>query len=121
MAFGVPFHLRSLERLLEAMRATQEEFGAIGPDADELLGGPRHDEETRRAVQLHRFRKQALRAAAETAYYGGVFDAAGVDPERMRFEDIRRFPTTPKEHLRDQPLAHERHRGEGDERPELPL
>lgn len=103
MAFGVPFHLRSLERLLEAMRATQEEFGAIGPDADELLGGPRHDEETRRAVQLHRFRKQALRAAAETAYYRGVFEAAGVDPKRMRFEDIRRFPITPKEHLRDQP------------------
>jgi phenylacetate-CoA ligase len=105
MAFGVPFHLRSLERILDAMRATQEEFGAIGPDADELLAGPSHDDETRRAVQLHRFRKQAVRAAAETEYYRGVFDAAGVDPKRMRFEDIRRFPMTPKEHLRDQPHA----------------
>jgi phenylacetate-CoA ligase len=105
MAFGVPFHLRSLERLLEAMRATQEEFGAIGADADELLGGPRHDEETRRAVQLHRFRKQALRAAAETSYYRGLFESADVDAKRMTFEDIGRFPVTPKEHLRDDPHA----------------
>jgi phenylacetate-coenzyme A ligase PaaK-like adenylate-forming protein len=103
MAFGFPFHKRSLDRLLEAMRATLDEFGAIGSDAEEILGGPRHSDETLRAVQLQRYRKQALRAAAETSYYEGVFETAGVDPKRMSFEDIARFPITPKEALREHP------------------
>jgi phenylacetate-coenzyme A ligase PaaK-like adenylate-forming protein len=105
MALGVPFSTRSLERIVSAMRATKHEFGEIGPGADELIAGPVLDDETRRDVQLRRFRKQALLAARETRYYASVFERAGVDPKRMTFEDIARFPLTLKDHLRDDPDA----------------
>ncbi len=103
MALGVPFSARSLDRIVTAMNDTKREFGAIGQGADELMSGPVLNDETRRDVQLRRFRKQALMASRETAYYTSVFEQAGVDPSRMRFEDIARFPLTPKEHLRDDP------------------
>ena len=48
-----------LERIVTAMRDTKHEFGSIGADADELISGPTLDEDTRREVQLRRFRKQA--------------------------------------------------------------
>jgi phenylacetate-coenzyme A ligase PaaK-like adenylate-forming protein len=103
MALGIPFSSRSLERIVTAMHATKHEFGAIGSDAAELISGPTLDEETRRDVQLRRFRKQATRAARETEYYRAVIEKAGIDVATMRYEDIARFPLTPKEHLRDNP------------------
>ncbi len=105
MAFGVPFSPRSLERIVDAMRDTKHEFGSIGQGADELIAGPVLDDETRRDVQLRRFRKQALLAARETRYYASLFERAGVDPKHMTFEDIARFPLTPKNDLRDEPDA----------------
>jgi phenylacetate-coenzyme A ligase PaaK-like adenylate-forming protein len=105
MAFGVPFSPRSLERIVAAMRDTKHEFGSIGADAGELISGPTLDEQTRREVQLRRFRKQAIRAARETEYYRAVVDRAGIDLARMRYADLARFPLTPKEHLRDDPDA----------------
>jgi phenylacetate-coenzyme A ligase PaaK-like adenylate-forming protein len=101
MALGIPFSPRSLERIVTTMHATKHEFGAIGADADELLSGPTLDDDTRREVQLRRFRKQAMRAARETVYYRAVVEEAGIDLATMRYEDIARFPLTPKEHLRD--------------------
>lgn len=105
MALGVPFSPRALERIVTAMRDTKHEFGSIGADAGELISGPALDEETRRTVQLRRFRKLAIRAASETDYYRAVVAEAGIDLASMRFEDIARFPRTPKEHLRDDPDA----------------
>lgn len=105
MALGVPFSTRSLDRIVSAMSETKREFGAIGQGADELIAGPVLDEETRRDVQLRRFRKQALLAERETRYYASLFERAGVDPKTMRFEDIARFPLTHKNHLRDDPDA----------------
>jgi len=105
MALGIPFSPRSLERIVTAMQHTKYEFGAIGADAGELIAGPTLDEDTRRDVQLRRFRKQAKRAARETEYYRDVAERAGIDLDAMRFEDIARFPLTPKEHLRDDPDA----------------
>jgi phenylacetate-CoA ligase len=105
MALGIPFSPRSLERIVTAMRDTKHEFGSIGADADELISGPTLDEDTRREVQLRRFRKQAIRAARETDYYSRVVEEAGIDLAGMGFEDLARFPLTPKEHLRDDPDA----------------
>lgn len=105
IAFGLPFSVRSLERLVAAMRATQDEFGAVGQEADELLSGPRLDEDTRHEVQVRRFRKQAVRAARETRYYERSFAKAGTDPARLRLEDISRLPLTPNAALRDDPDA----------------
>jgi phenylacetate-CoA ligase len=101
MVLGRPFHRRSLDRILEAVRATHEEFGAIGVGADELLGGPTLDEETRKVMQGRRFRAQATRAAGETRYYRSLFESAGIDPSSLRYDDIARLPVTPKEALRD--------------------
>jgi phenylacetate-CoA ligase len=105
MVFGLPFSARSLDRLVDALLATQHEFGTIGSEGAELLGGPILDEQTRRAVQLRRFRTQATRAARETAYYGRLFERLDLDPAWLRDEDIQRIPLTPKEALRDDPDA----------------
>jgi phenylacetate-CoA ligase len=105
MALGIPFSPRSLERIVTAMHETKHEFGSIGADADELISGPTLDEETRRDVQLRRFRKQAIRAARETDYYRRVVEDAGIDLAGMRYEDLAHFPLTPKEDLRDDPDA----------------
>src|SRR5438093_13310864 len=50
LVFGWPFDLRALDRLVDAMQDTQREFGAVGPDAGDLLGGPTLDDDTRREV-----------------------------------------------------------------------
>ena len=105
MALGVPFSTRSLERVVRAMGDTKREFGAIGHGADELMSGPVLDQDARREMQLRRFRKQALLAARETTHYATAFERAGVDADRMRFEDIARFACTTKDRLRDEPEA----------------
>jgi phenylacetate-CoA ligase len=105
VAFGLPFSRWSLDRLVDAVRETQREFGTIGEEGAELVGGPVLDEETRREVHLRRFRKQALRGARETAYYRSMFEHLALDPARLRYEDIRHLPLTPKEALRADPDA----------------
>jgi phenylacetate-coenzyme A ligase PaaK-like adenylate-forming protein len=105
VVFGLPFSARSLDRLVDALLATHHEFGAVAPDGAELLGGPALDEETRREMQLRRFRAQAARAARETPYYRRLFEQIGLDPTRLRYDDIQRIPLTPKEALRNDPDA----------------
>jgi phenylacetate-CoA ligase len=109
VVFGLPFSARSLDRLVDALLATQREFGAIGFEGADALGGPALDEATRHEIQVRRFRAQALRGARETAYYGRLFEQLGLDPARLRYEDIARVPLTPKEALRDDPDAFVRH------------
>lgn len=105
LVLGMPFSARSLDRLIDGLLAANHEFGAIGSSGADLLAGPALDEETRRAMQARRFRSQAVRAARETPYYGGLFERLGIDPARLREEDIQRIPPTPKEVLRDDPDA----------------
>jgi phenylacetate-CoA ligase len=101
MMLGRPFHRRSLDRILEAVRETHEELGGIGSDAGDLLGGPTLDDATLKIVQGRRFRSQAIRAAKETPYYHEMFKRIGVDPRRIQFDDIAQLPVTSKEDLRD--------------------
>src|SRR5262245_45018428 len=103
--FAVPFDPKSLDWLVEGILATQQEFGALGSDSAEFLKGPELDEETRRDVQLRRFRTQAIRGARETEYYQQQFDSLGIDPAQLKYEDILRIPVTPKEALRGNPDA----------------
>ena len=105
VVLGLPFAAWSHERLIDAMRETQREFGAIGSEGAELLGGPVLDEEMRREVHLRRFRTQAAHGARETAYYGRLFQRLDLDPARLRYEDIQCVPVTPKEALRAAPDA----------------
>jgi phenylacetate-coenzyme A ligase PaaK-like adenylate-forming protein len=103
--FALPFDLRSLDRLVEGILATQREFGALGADGAEFLSGPELDEESRRDLQLRRLRAQAGRAARETTYYRRQFDRLGLDPARLTHQDISLLPVTTKETLRNDPEA----------------
>lgn len=105
IVFGLPFEVRSLERLVEAIRATRREFGAIGAGGGELVGGPALDDESRRTMQLRRFRGQAKRAARETPFYGPIFRDLDLDPGRLEWDDLAQIPLTTKEGLTANPDA----------------
>jgi phenylacetate-CoA ligase len=105
LLFGMRFSVRSLERMLAALRETQREFGVVGKEGSEILDGPVLDEESRRSIQLQRFRQQARRAMSQTAYYQDLFARLKLDSAKWRYEDITRLPCTPKEAVRDNPDA----------------
>jgi phenylacetate-CoA ligase len=102
VGLGIPFSLRSLDRIIESLQATRREFGALGAAGVPLIQGPGLDEPTRREIQLRRFRAQARRAR-EAPYYSRLFAHLDLDPARMSWDDIGCFPLTPKTALRDQP------------------
>lgn len=110
LIFGISFGRWSLDHLVDAVADTRREFGAIDAAGGEGISGPALDEATRQDLQLRRFRTQAGRAARETEYYADVFDRLGLDPTRLRYEDISRIPVTSKEALRDDPDAFVRRR-----------
>jgi phenylacetate-CoA ligase len=107
LALGRPFHTPSLDRLVDAIRETQREFGptAIGAEGAQILGGPALDESTRHDMQLRRFRAQARRGAQQTRYYQRLFAELDLDPGRLGTDDIARLPLTPKKALRMDPDA----------------
>jgi phenylacetate-coenzyme A ligase PaaK-like adenylate-forming protein len=105
MLFGTRFSLRSLDRLITALQATQREFGFLGGEGRDPLERPQLDEETRRTMQLRRFRSQAMRAAQQTRYYQSLFERVGLDPRSLRSEDIPHLPLTSKADLRRDPEA----------------
>ena len=105
VAFGVPLAPWSLDRLVDALLATRREFGAVAAEETDLLTGAALDDETRRDLQLRRFRQQAGRGARETAYYGRLFAGLGLDPARLTPADVARLPLTPKAALREAPGA----------------
>ncbi len=94
--------------MIDAVLETQHEFGSLGPQGGELMG-PTLDEDTRREFQQRRFRKQAVRAARETTYYRDLFQRVGLDPAKLRYDDIPRLPLTPKEAVRGDAEAFIRH------------
>lgn len=105
LLFGLRFSTRSLERMIVALRETHREFGVVGQEGSEMLAGLALDAESRRSIQLHRFRQQARRARQDTTYYHDLFARLELDPAKMRYEDIACFPSTSKEALRDDPDA----------------
>jgi phenylacetate-CoA ligase len=102
LAFGTRLRPAALDRLVTGFLASQAEFGTLARDAAEALRGPDLDEETRREVQIRRFRKQA-RLAASTAYYRRLFARLGVDPAKLRWPDVEALPPTTKDALRSEP------------------
>ena len=100
---GRRFSPRALLRLLHAIDESQRFSNANEAGTLELLKPIRLDDETRREVLLRRFRLQAARAARETVYYRDMFARLGLNPARLRWEDIAQIPLTPKEGLRDWP------------------
>lgn len=105
MMFGWRLSRWSLDTMVEAMRQTYLERGRLGDDSGELVSGPALDDDMRRRVQGRRFRRQAIHAARETAYYHSLFERAGIDPAGLGYDDIPTVPLTPKEALRHDPEA----------------
>jgi phenylacetate-coenzyme A ligase PaaK-like adenylate-forming protein len=105
LLFGARFSLRAFDRLIAALQETQREFGIVNAEGKELLSAPTLDDQTRREVQLRRFRAQAKRAARETAYYQRLFARLSLDPRRLKYEDIAVLPLTSKADLRHDPDA----------------
>jgi phenylacetate-CoA ligase len=104
LAFGARLHPKSLDRLVTALLAAHEEFGAVGRDAAEALRGPPLDDVARREVQIRRFRKQA-QLAARAPYYRRLFAELGIRARKMRWADVDALPPTPKDALRADPDA----------------
>src|SRR5262245_29028136 len=96
ITFGLPLSAWSLDRLVDAARDSQRKRGPLGPADAERPSGPPLDDEIRREMQLRRFRQQARRAVRETTYYARLFAHLGLDPARLRYEDIPHLPLTPK-------------------------
>lgn len=105
LLFGLPFSVRSLERLIAALRETERKFVPQGTDGRDTLEGPVLDHDSRRRIQLQRFRQQARQAMRHTKYYHDLFTRLGLEPGKLCYEDIARLPTTPKEAVRDDPDA----------------
>jgi phenylacetate-coenzyme A ligase PaaK-like adenylate-forming protein len=105
IVLGTRFSLRSFDRLISSLQETRHEFGFLSSEGRDLLAGPTLDEESRRTIQLRRFRSQAGRAARETAYYQRLFERLALDPGRLRSEEIAALPLTPKADLREDPEA----------------
>jgi phenylacetate-coenzyme A ligase PaaK-like adenylate-forming protein len=105
LVFGTRLSLRSLDRLISSLQETRREFGVLSAEGRDLLAGPTLDEESRRTIQLRRFRSQAVRAARETVYYQRLFERLALDPARLRYGDIAALPLTPKADLRADPDA----------------
>jgi phenylacetate-CoA ligase len=103
--FGIPFDLRSLGHLVDAVGATRREFGALPSDAGDPFGGPSLDKRDRRELQLRRFRQQARLAARETAYYADLLRHVDVDGATFGPAEIARLPITPKSAFQADPDA----------------
>lgn len=103
LVFGRPFSPWTLERLIDALQETQQEFGALNADSIDQLSGPVFDEHDRREMQLRRLRTQCMRAAQETDYYRPLFAQLDLDPSHLTYPEFARLPITPKEALREAP------------------
>jgi len=83
--------------------ATSLEFGTIGPEGGQALGGPPLDDDVRQKVALRRFRSVAKRAAERTRYYSRLFAEQKLDPATMSWDDVHRLPVTGRDALREEP------------------
>jgi phenylacetate-CoA ligase len=99
LLFGRPFHLPSLNRLVDAVLETRREFGVLSSEAGEVIAGPTLDEASLREIQARRFRTQLQRGVRETEYYTSLFTQRPIDLKRFTFDDIHRIPITGKDVL----------------------
>jgi phenylacetate-coenzyme A ligase PaaK-like adenylate-forming protein len=97
-----PFHIPSLQRLVDALVATRREFGALTADTAEFVSGPELDEPTRQELQLRRFRAQARIGAKETRYYAALFTESHLNPRQLTWEEILDLPLFTKGDLHKQ-------------------
>jgi phenylacetate-coenzyme A ligase PaaK-like adenylate-forming protein len=100
VGLGVRHSPWALDRLIDTLLASREEFGPLDTAALRLER-PRPGHVGQRELQERRFRRLVRRAADETAHYPGVLAAAGVDAASADLEDLRRIPLTSRAALHE--------------------
>jgi phenylacetate-CoA ligase len=96
LLLGRPFHIPSLQHLVDALVAIRCEFGTLTADTPEFVWGPELDEATRQELQLRRFRAQARIGARETRYYAAFFTESHLNPGQLTWEEIFALPLLSK-------------------------
>lgn len=99
MVWGRPISPRNVERLIEDALETLATFGAPGDDVQQLLDGPFSDPKLREDFQTRGLRRTARRLAKVSPYYRRLFDACGLDPEKLTVEQMSTIPATVKRDL----------------------
>lgn len=105
LLFGRPFHLPSLNRLIDTLIATRQEFGTIGRGTAEFLNGPAFDTAALQEIQWRRFRKQLQRGIEETTHYAALFADLGLDAKKLTLANLHQLPLTDKAVLHKTPAA----------------
>ena len=94
LIWGRPISPDNIRRLVRDALRTLEEFGEPGDDVQMLLDGPFADAELRRSFQTRALRRTAIRAATRTRFYGELFTAGEIEPDRLTLDDLPRLRVT---------------------------
>jgi phenylacetate-CoA ligase len=84
---------------------TNAEFGAPGPEAMEILGGPAATETDQRDFASRALSRTAARLAVRSPFYARHLAAVGAEPGKLDVTSLRRVPVTTKRDLIQQPDA----------------
>jgi phenylacetate-CoA ligase len=103
MVWGRRLSPANIGRLVDDVLATIAEFGELGTDAQEILGEPVGDPAARQEAATRGLRRTARRLAAQSAFYGPRFAAAGADPAKLDVDGLRAIPVTTKRDLTEHP------------------
>ena len=101
MVWGRPIDPRNVERLVADALKTLEEFGAPGDDVQQLLEGPFADASARRSFQEQVIQRTARHLARTSPFYGKLFAAQGINPDKLTPDNIHQVPVTIKRDLQE--------------------
>lgn len=105
LASGRRVDVEGIERLVRDSVATIEEFGPVGPEEADVLGGTTLSEDTRRTVDRRRLRQVAELAYQTTPYYRDLLDHRGILPDDYDVDKLETLPVTHKAALQSMPEA----------------
>jgi phenylacetate-coenzyme A ligase PaaK-like adenylate-forming protein len=103
MVAGRRLATRNIGRLIDDALATIAEFGAAGPEAQQLLDGPQADPEERLEFAMRSLRRTARRLAVQSPFYARRFAAAHAEAGRLDVAGLQAIPVTTKRDLIERP------------------
>lgn len=103
MVWGRPINPRNVERLIEDVLSTLQEFGAPGDDVQQLLDGPFTNPASRAEFQTRAIQVTARRLASKSPYYQKLFAAHDIVPDKLTVDEMPQVPVTLKAMLQEQP------------------
>jgi phenylacetate-coenzyme A ligase PaaK-like adenylate-forming protein len=103
MLSGRRLSTRNLGRLVADAVTTLAEFGEPGAEAQQLLGGPQADPETRQDFAERGLRRTARRLAVRSPFYARRLAGGPTDPGALDVDKLRAIPVTTKRDLIERP------------------